>query len=515
MTTPYVLIILDGWGHRDESENNAIALGNTPTWDKLWQHQPHSLISASGLDVGLPAGQMGNSEVGHMNIGTGRVVDQDFTRINKAIADGSFQKNDELLALMSGLRSSGASLHVFGLLSPGGVHSHEDQITAAIEMAYDQGVTSVYLHAFLDGRDVPPKSAESSLTSIHARMKSHGSGGIATIMGRFYAMDRDQRWDRTEKAFDLVTRGDGPFTASNAESALSDAYARGESDEFVQPTAIQIDGKTTVMHDGDAVLFMNFRSDRARQLTRSLVDPTFAAFSRQTSPSISKFLTLTQYAADIDTPSAFAASSLENGLGEYLSGLGKSQLRLAETEKYAHVTFFFSGGREAPFPWENRVLVPSPKVTTYDLQPSMSAAEVTRELTDAISAGQHDLIVCNYANGDMVGHTGDLDAAISAVECLDDCLQQIISAIDEAGGHCLITADHGNVEQMSDKKTGQAHTAHTTEQVPLIYVGSKELVLKERGTLRDIAPTLLHLMEIPKPDEMTGHSLTLPTHTTD
>ena len=515
MTTPYVLIILDGWGHRDESENNAIALGNTPTWDRLWQRQPHSLISASGLDVGLPGGQMGNSEVGHMNLGAGRVVDQDFTRINKAVADGSFRQNDVLLELMSTLQSSGANLHVFGLLSHGGVHSHEDQIKAAIELAYDQGVSKVYLHAFLDGRDVPPKSAGPSLANIQAYMKTRGSGGLASVMGRFYAMDRDQRWDRTEMAFNLINQGDGLFTAPDGESALAKAYERGETDEFVQATAIKHQGKTTTIQDGDAVLFMNFRSDRARQLTRSFLTPTFDSFKRQHLPSLSKFVTLTQYADDIDAPSAFAPSSLDNGLGEYLSGLGKSQLRLAETEKYAHVTFFFSGGREAPYPNEDRILVPSPKVTTYDLQPSMSAEEVTEALTLAINSGDHDLIVCNYANGDMVGHTGILEAAISAVECIDDCLRQIVAAIDKAGGHCLITADHGNVEQMSDSNTGQAHTAHTTELVPLIYVGSKKLIFNEHGTLRDIAPTLLHLMEISKPDEMTGHSLARQTNETD
>lgn len=515
MTTPYVLIILDGWGHRDESENNAIALGNTPTWDKLWQHQPHSLISASGLDVGLPEGQMGNSEVGHMNLGAGRVVDQDFTRINKSIADGSFRHNDVLLDLMSTLQSSGASLHVFGLLSPGGVHSHEDQITAAIELAYDQGVSNVYLHAFLDGRDVPPKSAGPSLTKIHALMKSHGGGGVATVMGRFYAMDRDQRWDRTEQAFDLLSQGEGQFTAPDGESALTEAYTRGETDEFVKPTAIEVNGKTTTIQDGDAVLFMNFRSDRARQLTRSFINPTFDSFKRRSLPNLSRFVTLTQYAEDIDTPSAFAPSSLDNGLGEYLSGLGKSQLRLAETEKYAHVTFFFSGGCEAPYPKEDRVLVPSPKVATYDLQPSMSAKEVTKALVLAINSGEHDLIVCNYANGDMVGHTGILEAAISAVEYIDDCLQQIVAAIENADGHCLITADHGNVEQMSDLSTGQAHTAHTTELVPLVYVGSKKLVFAEHGTLKDIAPTMLHLMEISKPDQMSGHSLARQTNEAD
>ena len=506
MTTPYILIVLDGWGHRDGGQDNAIALGKTPTWDHIWRNRPHSLISASGFDVGLPDGQMGNSEVGHMNLGTGRVVDQDFTRINKSIEDGSFNNNETLLGLASQLQHSRNSLHIFGLLSPGGVHSHELQIKAAIDLAFDQGVSNVYLHAFLDGRDVPPISAKPSLAAAEKWIRNRGTGGIATIMGRFYAMDRDQRWDRTEKAFNAITDARAAFNNTDALSALNAAYDRGETDEFVQPTTIDVDGAPVRLDSGDAVLFMNFRADRARQLTRSFVDRKFNHFDHSALPLLSQFVTLTQYAEDIKTDIAFGSASLKNGLGEYLSELGKTQLRLAETEKYAHVTFFFSGGIETPFPLEDRILVPSPKVATYDRQPNMSAPEVTNELVTSILSEKYDLIVCNYANGDMVGHTGNLKAAVAAVECIDNCLSKIIDAVQQASGHCLITADHGNVEQMNDMTTGQAHTAHTNELVPLVYIGLKDLKLTN-GTLRDVAPTMLDLMNLTKPTEMTGESL--------
>ena len=506
MTKPYVLIVLDGWGHRDGGQDNAIALGKTPTWDNIWENRPHSLISASGFDVGLPDRQMGNSEVGHMNLGTGRVVDQDFTRINKSIEDGRFNNNETLLELVSQLQQSRKSLHIFGLLSPGGVHSHELQIKAAIDLAFDHGVSNVYLHAFLDGRDVPPSSAKTSLAAAENWILDRGTGGIATIMGRFYAMDRDQRWDRTEQAFNAVTEAHAVFNGTNALSALQAAYDRGETDEFVQPTTINVDGASVRMDSGDAVLFMNFRADRARQLTRSFVSSEFNDFDHSSLPLLSQFVTLTQYAEDIETDIAFEPASLNNGLGEYLSDLGKTQLRLAETEKYAHVTFFFSGGIETPFPLEERVLVPSPKVETYDHQPTMSAPQVTNELVTAILSEKYDLVVCNYANGDMVGHTGNLKAAVAAVECIDNCLSKIIDAVQRTSGHCLITADHGNVEQMNDATTGQAHTAHTNGLVPLVYIGDKDLTLTT-GTLRDVAPTMLDLMSLPKPTEMTGESL--------
>ena len=507
MTTPHVLIVLDGWGYREESQDNAIALGKTPTWDYIWENKPRSLISASGNDVGLPQGQMGNSEVGHMNLGTGRVVDQDLTRINNALGDDSFKSNKTLLSLTKELSGSGKSLHIFGLLSPGGVHSHELHIKASIQQAFYQGVKRVYLHAFLDGRDVPPSSAETSLARAEQWIKeSGGRGGIASIMGRFYAMDRDERWDRIEQAFLTLVGYSSSFIATDALSALKSAYARGETDEFVKPTLVNVDGEPIKMEDGDAVLFMNFRADRARQLSLCFQDKNFKKFQRKSFVKLSQFVSLTQYTEGNHGPTLFPPIKLSNGLGEYLSKMGKTQLRLAETEKYAHVTFFFSGGEETPFALEERKLIPSPKVRTYDLKPAMSAPLVTDELNKAILSKKYDLVVCNFANGDMVGHTGNLDAAIKAVECVDNCLSKLIPCIEEANAHCLITADHGNVEQMNDAATGQAHTAHTSELVPLIYIGSKNLQLTS-GSLKDIAPTLLQLMGITKPREMTGKSL--------
>lgn len=505
--TPYVLIVLDGWGYREDTRANAIAQANTPNWDKLWAERPHNLISGSGLDVGLPRGQMGNSEVGHMNLGAGRVVDQDFTRINKAIDDGSFYDNPVLSRTMQTVAGSGKALHLFGLLSPGGVHSHEEHIKAAVKMAFDNGVKTVYVHAFLDGRDVPPRSARASLTAMNAHIHNHGRGGIASICGRYYAMDRDNRWERTQAAYDLVTSGTADYAFDTPEAGLDAAYARDENDEFVKPTAITIGGKRIAMADGDAVVFMNFRADRARQLTRAFVNEDFAGFERKTRPALTSYVMLTQYAADIHTACAFEPDSLKNSMGEYLASLGKTQLRLAETEKYAHVTFFFSGGHEAPVTGEQRILIPSPKVATYDLEPEMSAPRVTDELIKAIGSGEFDFIVCNYANGDMVGHTGFMNAAIAAVECIDTCLGRVVEALSAAHGHCLITADHGNVEQMTDEKTGQPHTAHTSNPVPLIYIGELELSLETGGTLSDISPTMLAIMDVPQPREMTGHSL--------
>lgn len=507
--TPYVLIVLDGWGHRDETEANAIAAANTPHWDALWANRAHTLISGSGIDVGLPDGQMGNSEVGHMNLGAGRVVHQELTRIGKAIDDGSFFSNETLCAAADKVAASGHTLHLFGLLSPGGVHSHEKHIEAAVRLGFERGVRQVLVHAFLDGRDVPPKSAMASLRSMDAFVAAQASaagatGRIASVCGRFYAMDRDNRWERTQAAYDMLTAGEAPFRADSAEAALEEAYAREETDEFVQPTTVGDDG---AIKDGDAVIYMNFRADRARQLTRAFVLDDFEGFERRERPQLADFVMLTEYAADIPASCAFRPASMANGLGEFVASLGKTQLRLAETEKYAHVTFFFSGGREAPFEGENRILVPSPKVATYDLQPEMSAGAVTDELVGAIRSGDYDLIVCNYANGDMVGHTGVMSAAIEAVECLDHCLGRITDAVTEAGGHCLITADHGNVEKMSDEDTGQAHTAHTSELVPLVYIGSRPVTFRSGGALSDIAPTLLSLMDVAPPAEMTGESL--------
>lgn len=504
--TPHLLIVLDGFGYSEQREANAIALANTPVWDQLWAERAHTLIDGSGHAVGLPSGQMGNSEVGHMNLGAGRVVDQDFTRITKAMADGSFATNPVISDTFSSLAASGATLHLLGLLSPGGVHSHEEHIHAAIRAAHDAGVKRIRLHAFLDGRDVPPKSAEPSLTAAADLLASTTDGAIGSIMGRFYAMDRDNRWDRVAAAWETIVSGESVEFAADAVAGLKAAYARDETDEFVAPTVIGEAGASAVQ-DGDAIIFMNFRADRAREITRAFVTPGFEGFTRSRVPALDRYVMLTEYAADIDAPVAYPPAALNNGLGEYVAGLGLRQLRIAETEKYAHVTFFFSCGREEPFAGEDRVLVPSPQVKTYDLQPEMSAPEVTDKLVAAITNREYDLIICNFANGDMVGHTGVLPAAIEAVECLDACLGRIVSALEKVDGHCLITADHGNVEKMSDAETSQPHTAHTTELVPLVYVGNRHITLAAGGVLSDIAPTLIALMDLPQPVEMTGRSL--------
>ncbi|MDX1599049.1 MAG: 2,3-bisphosphoglycerate-independent phosphoglycerate mutase [Marinobacter sp.] len=505
---PTALIILDGWGHRDPAEDNAISNANTPFWDKLWQQNPKTLINTSGMFVGLPQGQMGNSEVGHMNLGAGRVVYQSLTRIDKDLEDGTFASNPTLCAAIDKAVSSGRAVHLMGLLSPGGVHSHEEHILAAAELAAARGAKEVYVHAFLDGRDMPPRSAKPSLEKAAAKLKSLGVGRVASIVGRYYAMDRDNRWDRVEAAYNLMTTGDAEFTATDPISALELAYERGENDEFVAPTRIHEAGEPEgTINDGDAVLFMNFRADRAREMTRSFVEKDFEGFERRKYPELADFVMLTEYAADIQTSCAYPPEQLVNGLGEYVSNLGKTQLRISETEKYAHVTFFFNGGLETPFEGEDRILVPSPKVATYDLQPEMSAPEVTDKLVEAIKSGKYDLVVCNYANGDMVGHTGKLDAAIKAAECIDHCVKRIVEALEEVGGEALITADHGNCEQMTDPNSGQVHTAHTIGPVPLIYTGPRQVTLQDDGSLSDVAPSLLTLMGLDQPAEMTGHSL--------
>lgn len=504
-----VLIILDGWGHREETQDNAIAGGNTPVWDRLWRESPHTLVSGSGLDVGLPAGQMGNSEVGHMSLGSGRVVYQSITRIDQAIADGSFDNNPAYTDAIDKAIANGGAVHLFGLLSPGGVHSHEDQIFAGVRLAAKRGAKKVYLHAFLDGRDTPPRSASASLEKAEALFTELGCGRVASICGRYYAMDRDNRWDRVEPAYRLLTEGVAEFTADDAPSALQAAYARDENDEFVLPTTIVPSGAEPVaVSDGDAVLFMNFRADRAREMTRAFVEHDFDGFDRSKCPALADFVTTTEYAANLDVHCAFPPESLDNVLGDYLAQQGKTQLRIAETEKYAHVTFFFSGGREELFPGEDRELIPSPDVATYDLQPEMSAPEVTDKLVAAITSGKYDLIVCNYANGDMVGHTGVYAAAVQAVEALDICLGRVEQALLEVGGQALVTADHGNCEQMLDYQSGQHHTQHTTELVPLVYIGKEAISLDPQGgILADIAPTLLGLMGIAQPEEMTGRNL--------
>lgn len=506
---PTVLIVLDGFGYREDTRDNAIANAATPVWDRLWRDCPHTLISGSGLDVGLPEGQMGNSEVGHMSLGAGRVIYQNITRIDKAIADGSFDSNPVYTDAIDKAVSNGGAVHVLGLLSPGGVHSHEDQILAAVRLAAKRGATRVYLHAFLDGRDTPPRSAEASLARADAVFAELGCGRVASIVGRYYAMDRDNRWERIESAWELLVHARAPFSADTAVDALAAAYERDENDEFVQPTLVG--GSDAAISDGDAVLFMNFRADRARQLAHTFLDSDFDGFDRGKVPALAAFVTTTEYAASLDAPVAFPPESLSNVLGDYLAQRHMTQLRIAETEKYAHVTFFFSGGREQEFPGEERVMIPSPDVATYDLKPEMSAPELTDQLVAAIGSGKYDLIVCNYANGDMVGHTGVYEAAVKAVEALDACLGRIETALLEHGGQALVTADHGNCEQMQDYESGQKHTQHTTEHVPLVYIGTRQLSLDPAGgILADIAPTLLALMDLPQPEEMTGHNLTRP-----
>lgn len=510
---PVALIILDGYGHNETVEHNAILAANTPVMDRLKQTYPNGLIHTDGQYVGLPEGQMGNSEVGHMNLGAGRIVYQDFTRITKAIEENELGNITALIMPIDAAIESNKAVHLFGLLSPGGVHSHEEHIFAMAELAAKRGARRIYVHAFLDGRDTPPQSAQASIERTNAKLAElvgGENGFIASIIGRYFAMDRDNRWDRVEKAYRVITQGDGEHVAENAEAGLAAAYERGETDEFVAATSIRPHGDAVAMADGDAAIFMNFRADRARELTRAFVEDGFQGFTRQARPALAGegLVTLTEYAADIPAPCAFPPSDLHNTLGEVVAKRGLSQLRIAETEKYAHVTFFFSGGREAEFDGEVRELIPSPQdVKTYDEKPEMSAAEVTDKLVESIDAGRYDLIICNYANGDMVGHTGKFDAAVKAVETLDACIERVVEAIQRAGGECLITADHGNAEQMVNPDTGAPQTAHTTFEVPLIYVTSRQATLHEGGRLCDIAPTLLRMMGEAIPDEMTGNVL--------
>jgi 2,3-bisphosphoglycerate-independent phosphoglycerate mutase len=499
---PILLLILDGWGHRADTAHNAIAQADCPNWRRLLMECPHTLVETHGAHVGLPDGQMGNSEVGHMNIGAGRIVHQDLTRIDAAIADGSFFSNPALAGACDAVVEAGGTLHVLGLASPGGVHSQDTHLLAMLDLAARRGVPRVALHAFLDGRDTPPQSAAATLRALDERCRAHAGARIATVCGRYYAMDRDRRWDRVRLAYEAIADARAPFQAKDALAALESAYARGETDEFVQPTVV---GSGAPVADGDAIVFMNFRADRARELSHAFLDPAFEGFPRARRIALSAFVTLTEYEAGLPaTAIAFPPDSLRNSLGEYLSTLGLKQLRIAETEKYAHVTFFFSGGREAPFPGEERILVPSPKVATYDLKPEMSCPELTDRLVEAIGSRRHDFIVCNIANPDMVGHTGIEAAAIKAVEAVDLALGRIATAIRASGGEMLVSADHGNVERMLDAD-GVAHTQHTVGPVPLVYVGRPARL--HRGALRDLAPSVLALMGLPQPAEMTGHSL--------
>jgi 2,3-bisphosphoglycerate-independent phosphoglycerate mutase len=501
--TPVLLLILDGFGYREDTDHNAVALAKKPNWDKLWSSYPHTLINASELYVGLPRGQMGNSEVGHLNIGAGRVVYQDLTRVDVAVEDGSFYTNPALSEAVAVAKKQSSTLHILGLLSPGGVHSHELHILAMLELAARAGLKQIVVHAFLDGRDTPPRSAAQSLQLLQNKCDALGVGRIATISGRFFGMDRDNRWERVQIAYDMFTQGKAPFKAATAKEGLELAYARGENDEFVQATVI---GEPATMQDSDVVVFMNFRADRARELTRALTDDKFDGFVRERFPKLANYTTLSSYGEEFHLPTAYAPTSIHNGFGEYIGNLGLKQLRIAETEKYAHVTYFMNGGIEQPNPGEDRILVPSPKVATYDLQPEMSAVEVTDKLEAAIRSKQYQAILCNYANGDMVGHSGNLDAAIKAIETLDICVGRVVNAMLECGGEVIITADHGNAEQMLDRSTQQAHTAHTLNLVPVIYIGRKANIAAT-GALQDVAPTLLTMMGLPKPQEMTGKSL--------
>lgn len=504
--TPTALIILDGYGDNPSSDSNAIFHAHTPVMDRLRAEFPTTQVYTDGLHVGLPEGQMGNSEVGHMNMGAGRVVYQDFTRITQAIEDKSFFENPVLTQAVDAAQQAQGAVHVVGLLSSGGVHSHIDHLIAMVELAAQRGAQQIFVHAFLDGRDTPPRSAQESIATMEAKLAQLGVGRIASLIGRYYAMDRDQRWDRVAAAYNLLTLGQAEFNYLCASDALAAAYARGENDEFVKATSL---GANVQIEDNDAVIFMNFRADRAREISSAFVQEDFSGFQRRATPRLSSFVMLTQYSEDLPGPVAFPPEELHNSLGEYLATLGKTQLRIAETEKYAHVTFFFSGGREQPYPGETRILVPSPQVATYDLQPEMSAPEVTTKLVEAIYSGKYDTIICNYANGDMVGHTGDFNATVKAVEALDACIGKVVAALEAVGGQAFITADHGNAEQMLDIATGQAQTAHTTFPVPLIYVSpwGKQAKLLAGGSLSDLAPSLLRVMQLEQPKEMTGYSL--------
>lgn len=497
---PLALLILDGWGYREELDDNAIAAANTPNMDRLWAERPHTLVDGSGMAVGLPDGQMGNSEVGHVNLGAGRIVYQDFTRISKAIADGDFFTNTVFLDALAAAKQAQGAVHIMGLLSPGGVHSHEDHLLAMVELAAQQGAKTIYVHAFLDGRDTPPRSAKPTLERFEKRFAELGVGRFASICGRYFAMDRDQRWDRVQQAWQLLVDGTGPFHADSAMDGLDDAYERNENDEFVKPTVI---ADAAPIQDGDAVFFMNFRADRARELSHAFLDTDFDGFTRAKQPQLSAYVMLTEFAGDLKGPIAYPPEALTNVLGDWLAQHDKTQLRISETEKYAHVTFFFSGGREQEFTGEKRVLIPSPDVATYDLQPEMSSEALTDALVAAIQGGEFDVIVCNYPNGDMVGHTGNFAAAVKAIEAVDHSVGRVVEALQAVGGECLITADHGNAEQMHDHTTGQSHTAHTSELVPFIYVG-RDATPRDGARLSDVAPTMLHLLGLPQPPEMTG-----------
>ena len=508
-----ILLILDGWGYSETTAYNAIHSARKPVWDHLWDSCPRTLLNASGMDVGLPARQMGNSETGHMNIGSGRIVDQEFTRITKAIDDRSFFDNQVLKEALDKVARSGRAVHIMGLLSPGGVHNHQEHIFALLELAAEYDIREVWLHAFLDGRDTPPKSAEEYMDEAYLKMLALGKGRFASVVGRYYAMDRNRHWDRTQVAYKLITAAEAEYESVDAFIAVDMAYARGETDEFVKPTVIlQRDGNPVRVESGDVVIFSNYRADRARQLAEAFTAQDFDGFARGAPVDLGAFISMTEYRADFDFPALFPPARLKNVLGECLANAGMTQLRIAETEKYAHVTFFFNGGEERVFAREDRILVPSPQVATYDLRPEMSAPEVTQRLTEAIAAQKYDVIICNFANADMVGHTGDFDATVKAIETIDACLGKILEQIRRCGGELLITSDHGNAEQMrsfiTEKIREQAHTAHTSNLVPFIYAGRPaEVAPGATAALCDVVPTMLYLMGMEQPQEMTGNPL--------
>lgn len=508
--TPLMLMILDGWGLRDSKEGNAIVLANTPNYNRLLQEYPHAKLDASGHAVGLPQGIMGNSEVGHLNIGAGRIAKVGLTRIYQAIEDKSFFSNPALLKAFQAAKENNSTLHLMGLVSDGAVHSHQDHLYALLQMAKEQKLARVAIHAFQDGRDTDPKSGLGYIQALESKIEEIGVGEIATVSGRYFAMDRDKRWDRIEKAYNAMVLGEGRQAVS-AVQAMESAYASGETDEFIQPTVVLDETGQALarMQDSDAVLFFNFRADRAREMTQALTDKNFEGFPRKQAPKLSAFVCMAEYDKKFALPVAFPPEHISQTLGEILSRHGLRQLRIAETEKYAHVTFFFNGGEESVYPGEERILVPSPReVPTYDLKPEMSAPQITEKVLNCIAQDQFDVIILNFANSDMVGHTGKLQAAIKAVETIDEQLGRISQALLEKEGTLIVTADHGNSEKMSDE-AGRPHTAHTTDLVPFMLVGknTQDRKLRELGTLADIAPTILQLLGLKQPKEMTGKSM--------
>lgn len=505
---PVMLTVLDGWGIGKKYEGNAIELANKPNFDKLVEEWPSTKLGASGLSVGLPDGQMGNSEVGHLNIGAGRIVYQELTRITKSIKDGDFFEKDEFLQAIDNAKENKTSIHIMGLLSDGGVHSHNTHLYALLKLFKEHGMDNVYVHAFLDGRDVPPTSGKGYVEELEEKIKEIGVGKIATVSGRYYAMDRDKRWERTKLAYDAMVLGEGKQSNSSVE-AVEKSYKEEVLDEFVVPTVVNENNKPVArIDDGDSIIFFNFRPDRARQITRAIVDEDFNRFNRDKKVN-TFYVTMTQYDKTIkNVHTVYKPEKHENTLGEYVSSLGLKQLRIAETEKYAHVTFFFNGGVEEPNKGEDRALISSPKVATYDMQPEMSATKVKDEVIKRLEMDEYDLIILNFANSDMVGHTGDIEATIKAIETIDSCLEDIVQEIQKRDGRLLITADHGNAEKMIDEKDNSVITAHTTNEVPCIIVGNEDMKLRE-GILADISPTLLDMMGIEVPKEMTGKSLIL------